>query len=463
MNLQEKKEEIQKEKLFKKEQKWGLIQKIIMNYNDFKNFLIVRGYKNFIFNEINEDLISIDNERRILNMKVFFENSNNSYNKIPISINNQYNKMPTNQIDLINKTENNIFEKICLKFSYIISLFNNQLEEAPLIADAKEENKFINDELENIFDAYFDHILLNSKKNIILNYINHIFEERTLGPNFININLLENIGIFIKLINKNVTKIINENDLFSKKLIENKFDFYINIISKDNIRKEFESKGISASNYLNFEINEFVIQFEEKYAQDKDIIESTSGIQLKVVNLNNDSQLNLVFCNTKNKEFTMNILKRSKMQNPKKIKKEAFLNNMNNITLNTEKSITTINNQRTLNTTISGLDNFLEEIEIKNTSFSNIFITFVDIKANFDFEERSSLYRDEDTEETRYRLDKEFYKKIENPLNQIKEFGYFSIFQNSLIKNKKQINYSKENVNYNIDGKMIKEMKKYFV
>lgn len=485
--------EIQKEIAVNKSLKWERLTKIISNYNIFKNFCIVRGYCNSIPKEIKEELISIDNKRSTLRLKAFIENS------ISPAVNNLNNIPATNQINLKNNnltTTNNIknemsgVQQISLKFDYIISLFNNKLEEVPLIAEAGQESDFINDELERILDAHFSNILkAESKKNLVLNYITEIFKENKDKSGLLNEIVLKLIEILIKLVNLNTTKITFDENNNSSKILNNLFDFSLSIVTKEQITKVFEFKAIDSSNNLIFDIESFSKNIDDLFSDDAGISESILGIHLKIVRLYNDSQINVLICNAKNEDFLLSILKRAKSQNQKKIRREA--NQITNInTLNTEsKVLTTINNQRTLNTTVSGLDNIFEEIEMK---YGNTYINILDLSSEFDFKEIVlSFYCEENIKEAKRRLNDEFYRSNDDSKIKNKSLRNLSNFDNSPIininnkdilinhdsklknnlsynldkfmKDSKKLLYSKDNVKYNIDGKTIKELMKFFV
>jgi len=250
-----------------------------------------------------------------------------------------------------------------------------------------------------------------------------------------------------------------------------------------------EFKGINSSNNLIFDIESFSKDFDDLFSVDDKILESILGINLRIVSLNNESQINFLCCNVKNQDFILSILKRAKSQNQKKIKKEA-IQNIDVTTLNTEpKFLTTINNQRTLNTTVSGLDNIFEEIEMK---YGNSYINFIDITAEYAIKEQVlPFYCEENILEAKKKINDEFYlsnqdSKIKNrSLRNLSKFDNSPIInignkdsQNSdtsKIKNNLSFNvdklsrepekilYSKDNIKYNIEGKTIKELKKFFI
>jgi len=490
--LEIKNNEIQTEKDVNKSLKWERLAKIISNFNIFKNFCIVRGFSNAIPKEINEDLISVDNIRSALTMKIFLENSisigTNSINNIPFVANNFKNNNLTTANN--GKKDVNGLQLISLKFDYIISLINNKLEEVPLIAEAGKENEFINEELEKILDAHFTNILnMESKKNLILTYITQIFKEKNENSSLINEKVLKLIEIFIKLVNQNTTKNIFIENKKTDEMQYNSFDFSLNFFTKENMSKLLEFKGINSSNNLIFDIESFSKDFDDLFSADDKILESILGINLRIVSLNNESQINFLCCNVKNQDFILSILKRAKSQNQKKIKKEA-IQNIDVTTLNTEpKFLTTINNQRTLNTTVSGLDNIFEEIEMK---YGNSYINFIDITAEYAIKEQVlPFYCEENILEAKKKINDEFYlsnqdSKIKNrSLRNLSKFDNSPIInignkdsQNSdtsKIKNNLSFNvdklsrepekilYSKDNIKYNIEGKTIKEFKKFFI
>ena len=483
--------EIQKEKDVNKSLKWERLAKIISNFNIFKNFCIVRGFSNAIPKEINEDLISVDNIRSALTMKIFLENSisigTNSINNIPFVANNFKN----NNLTTANNEKNDVngLQQISLKFDYIISLINNKLEEVPLIAEAGKENEFINEELEKILDAHFTNILnMESKKNLILTYITQIFKEKNENSSLINEKVLKLIEIFIKLVNQNTTKNIFIENKKTDEMQYNSFDFSLNFFTKENMSKLLEFKGINSSNNLIFDIESFSKDFDDLFSADDKILESILGINLRIVSLNNESQINFLCCNVKNQDFILSILKRAKSQNQKKIKKEA-IQNIDVTTITEPKFLTTINNQRTLNTTVSGLDNIFEEIEMK---YGNSYINFIDITAEYAIKEQVlPFYCEENILEAKKKINDEFYlsnqdSKIKNrSLRNLSKFDNSPIInignkdsQNSdtsKIKNNLSFNvdklsrepekilYSKDNIKYNIEGKTIKEFKKFFI
>lgn len=479
------------EKAVNKALKWERLLKIISHYSIFKYFCIVRGYSNSVPKEMNEDLISIDNKRSSLTLKTYIENSNsngvNNVNIIPSSIPNN---LKTNNITNKNsKPDVNGFQQISLRFDYIISLFNNKLEEVPLIAEAGQEEEFINEELEKILDAIFTVILnTESKKNMILTYITEMFRHKNENSGLISELILQLIEIFIKLVNQNITKIIFDEYKNTSKIINSLFDFNLSIVTKENISKIFEFKGINSSNNLIFDIESFSKNIDDLFSDDKEISDSILGIHLKIIQLKNESQINLLICNANNQDFTLSILKRAKNMNQKKIKKEAIPSS-NVATLNTEpKNLTTINNQRTLNTTISGLDNIFEEIEMK---YGNTYISFLDIAANFDLKEKNTpIYSEENIQEAKKKLNDEFYRSNEDSNIKNRTLRNLSNFDNSPIinlnpkdnnlnldskiknnlsfnidkisKESRRGNYSKDTIKYNIDGKTLKEFMKCF-
>ena len=492
--LKIKNNEIQKEKAVNKSLKWERLVKIMSNYNIFKQFCIVRGYNSAVPKEINEDLISIDNKRSSLMIRTFLENSDssvlNSLNNIPISDSNTNNYKNNNFATKNVKSDVNGSLQISLKFDYIISLFNNKLEEVPLIAESGQEDNFINGELEKILDALFTNIInTESKKNIIITYITEIFKAKKANCGLINELTLKLIEIYIQLVNQNTTKMIFDQNKNTSKIIISLFDFSLSFVTKECISKVFEFKGISSSNNLIFDLVSFSKNIDDLFSDDKDILESILGIHIKIISLNNESQINLLLCNAHNQEFILSILKRAKIQNQKKIKKEAYPNS-NVATLNTEpKTLTTLNNQRTLNTTITGLDNIFEELELK---YCNFYFNILDITADFDLKEKvSPLYSEENILEAKRKLNEEFYRSNDNSKIKNKSLRNLSNFDNSPIINinqkdnyqnieaskiknnlsfnadkiprdSRKILYSKDNVKYNIEGKTIKEFTKFF-
>jgi len=511
------------------------LTQIISNHNLFRNFCILRGYSLAIPKDINEDLISVDNQRSYLILKAFIENSHSSGIN---SINNNYSNYNNIPIPAYNANNNAIFkncnnlstqnfkkdecqiQKIALRFDYIISLFNNKLEEVPLIAAAEQENDFVNHELEIILNAIFA-IILNSdaKKNLIITYTTEMFNkskeksgDNDDSPGFILPIILKLMELFIKLVNQNTTKLLLNENKNTSQTINSVFDFSLSMVAKESISKVFEFKGINSSNNLIFDLESFSKNMEDLFSDTKEISESILGIHLKTINLSNESQISLLICNAHNQDFILSILKRAKNQNLKKIKKDAAANpsNSNVATLNTEpKSLTTINNQRTLNTTTSGLDNIFEEIE---TKFINTYFSFIDITANFvglKEEKTLPLYCEERIYDAKKKLNQEFYSNINSNsnldsnvkyrtlsslayfdnspitnINNIKEEKENNNFQNDVeasnfnfkAKNitvnnnfdkisrdsKRQKLYSKDNVKYNLEEKTIKELTKFF-
>lgn len=485
--------EIQKEKAVNKSLKWERLSKIISNYNMFKHFCVVRGYSNAIPKETKEDLISIDNKRSTLNLRAHTGNSNTSEvnsvisSSIPASnTNNLKNKNLTTKNF---KSDENGMQQISLKFDYIVSLFNNKLEEVPLIAEAGQENDFINEELEKILDELFINVLrIKSKKNSIITYITEIFKEKNENSAIIDFSILNLIEIFIKLTNQNTTKMIFNDNKNSSKIITSEFDFSLSIVTKDANSKIFEFKEINSSKNLIFDIESFSKNIDDLFS-DKEISDTILGIHLKIVSLKTESQINLLICNADNQDFVLSVLRRAKNQNQKKIKKEANPNS-NVATLNTEsKNLTTINNQRTLNTTISGLDNIFEEIEMK---YGNTYVNFVDITADYDLKEKVlSLYSEENIQEAKRKLNNELYEscedsKIKNktlmnlskfdnsPIININQKDNFQKIESNKVKNNLSFNidkisresrktpFTKDNVRYNIEGKTIREFMKFF-
>jgi len=523
--------EIQKEKSVNKSLKWESISKIISNYNIFKNFCIVRGYKNIVSKEVNEDLIYIDNKRTILKLKTFIENNSNN-NNIPVNNNNlnnnnylistqhnifKMNSAHLNNLNLNNKYEVNGLQLISLKFDYIISLFHNKIEEVPLISDADEENLFISQELEKILNSHFANLFyFESKKNIIINYISDLFSKEKLSntdsnAEILNDNIVKLIETFIKLVNLNTTKMVVNNSSKTKKVLNNKFDFFVNILTNEGVSKIIDFRGIDTNNNLIFDLDNFLKILYDIFSRDINSLNSIFAIHLKLIYLNNDSQINLLISNSNNQDFILSLLKRGKIQNQKKFKKDPIssnygnlsnlnnnLNNNNNIntSLNTESKNQTTMNNKSLNTSInSSLDNIFEDIEIK---YSNVYISILDIKADFNLEEKFlPIYCIENIEEAKKKLNEDFYRSsrdLENSKIQNKSLRSFSnsyteispIYVNNkhnflinledsktknllsynfnkALKDLKKVNYTKDNIMYSIEGKTIKEFGKFYV
>ena len=439
-NIDEYLEKVQKEKEICEKAKWDTITKIIVHRFYYKKFFILRGYNDKIPDEINLDLIKINKQRNLINLKIFLENKNSDNSNI-INPNNES------------------LQDLTLKFDYTISLYDNQVEENAFISQSNKENEFIEKELNIILSSYFLNIFSeNLKKNFIISYIIEFFLENENESN-INKNIIQLIELIEQLVNKNTTY--------------TDFDISVNIITRENINKLFELNKISQENLKKFDyykiINEII-----KNINSKDCYENILAIYFKISFLKNDSEIKFLITNVKNSDFIKCILcKVNKMNHNKKNKKENLVSNPNLKTLN-----------KSLGNNGISFDSLFEELEMKNNNF---YVSFFDLKTDFKFFKENktnnvlinSTITDKDNQNGANEINFDFSHKKNFSVSNFNgnksvckfisqnNFNFIDSKKNShnfisVKKEKPDFNYEKENVKYNIPSNVIKDIGKYF-
>lgn len=427
---------------------WNYYSSLISNHNIFKKFIIIRGYDYKLSKEISQDLINCDVKKEILYLKAFLDNSNILPNN-----NNNTSKNGGNELSFksshfsfkndsmfdkkVNDCSNNYsIQTIPLKYDLLITLFNTKYEEVDYTSYKQEEDIFINKKLEMVLDAHFINIIKEeTTKNLILCYFTDVtIDDISENKKIINKKILDLIKIFINIINNNTSRTISLNDKKTHKLVTNEFEINISYISNKEVYKLHEIKKVDAGNRVEFDMIDFsrdkslLLSLENSNFNDSSTYETFGGIIIKVIFSGKESQINLVLCNIRNNEFTSSLLKRGRVLNSKKLKKEIPNNNLNTLNNTTNfynhndsKTLTTMgNNQKNLTTSSSvNINNYFEEIEIKN---NNVYINLLDFEAKFSYDtETLPKFSDEAFEISR----EEKFEKIYKYSNEKDLFQYF--------------------------------------